>query len=302
MQALFSQLQAWYAPIRSELTDRKKILLMAQKAAIFTGLFLVLWMIGSWLPEGYDWQHYFKINRIHPIWTPWTRYIVEFLSPLGYGPVFAMTVIGLGVRTFRYSRSPLAMALAFLSLPTLWVLFMGNLDGLVLFGFLIMPAGIPMVLMKPQVAAFALLASKKWFVTAAVWGLLSLLVWGFWPVNMLGVMTPEWKLEYVQDINIFPWGLLVGLPLLWFSRGDQDLLMAAGSLATPHLFPYHFILLTPSLARMRWYWMLITWAVSWTPFLANWLGNWAWHFGNLMSICFWLGIYLNKSQPNSLSK
>ena len=69
--------------------------------------------------------------------------------------------------------------------------------------------------------------------------------------------------------------------------------MAAGSLATPHLFPYHFILLTPSLGRMKRPWMIATWLIAWTPLLANWLGPTAWHFGNLMSIFFWCGIYFS---------
>ena len=106
------------------------------------------------------------------------------------------------------------------------------------------------------------------------------------------VMTPAWKAEWTQDITLFPWGLLPGLVLLWFSRGDEDLLMAAGSLMTPHLFPYHFIVLMPALARMTWPWMLLTFFVSWTPLLANWFGPQAWRFGNLMSLCFWFGIYL----------
>lgn len=73
--------------------------------------------------------------------------------------------------------------------------------------------------------------------------------------------------------------------------------MAAGSLATPHLFPYHFIILMPSLGRMRLPWMLLTWVISWTPLLANWVGPIGWHFGNLMSLAFWFGIYLNKPKP-----
>lgn len=75
-----------------------------------------------------------------------------------------------------------------------------------------------------------------------------------------------------QDISLFPWGVLIAAPLMWFSRGDEDLLMAAGSFATPHLFPCHFIVLMPSLARMSRPWMLGTWLLCWTPLLANWLG------------------------------
>ncbi|MEI8132809.1 MAG: hypothetical protein WCG34_10270 [Leptolinea sp.] len=265
--------------ITSLLNTQEKQWHLLKTSGLFGLIFLALYWIGSFIPEGFDWKHYFQLGIIHPIWTPWSKYIVNFLSPLGFGFVFALSVIGLGLRTFRYSKSPIPLALALFSLPTLWVFWMGNLDGLVLFGMLIMPIGIPLVLMKPQVSAFILLSRRDWFLAGGFWFLVSLVIWGFWPINLLMVTTPQWKTEWVQDISIFPWGLLIGVPLMWFSRGDQDLLMAAGSLITPHLFPYHFIILMPSLARMRWYWMLLTWIISWTPLLANWLGPLAWHFG-----------------------
>jgi hypothetical protein len=296
MQPIFNEFKNNYERLTATLQDRQKTNLYLKKSLFYLVLFLILYGIGSLLPEGFDWRIFFKVSNIPSLWTPWTVYVTKLLAPFGYGIVFALTVLGIAIRAHRYKRSPYPIALAILSLPTIWVFFLGNLDGLVLFGMLFMPVGIPLVLMKPQVAAFALLARKDWFIAAAVWGLLSIIIWGFWPLNWLVVTSPEWKLEWTQDITLFPWGLLVGLPLLWFSRRDQDLLMAAGTLITPHLFPYHFIMLMPSLARMRWYWMLITWAVSWTPLLSNWLGPWAWHFGNLMSLCFWFGIYLSERE------
>lgn len=268
------------------------------RAAFWIFIFAASFCLGTFIPDGYDWIHYYKPGVLHPVWTPWSKAIVNFLSPLGYGFVFALSVIGITARTLKYNKSPYPLILVFLSLPTLWVFFMGNLDGLILFGMLIMPVGIPLVLMKPQLAAFTLLASRKWLVAGTVWVVVSLLIWDFWPKRFLMVTSAAWKSEWVQDISLFPWGLLIGLPLLYFSRGDQDLLMAAGSFMTPHLFPYHFIILMPSIARMRPLWMIITFLVSWTPLLANWLGPGAWHFGNLIGICCWIGVYLNKSVKN----
>jgi hypothetical protein len=72
------------------------------------------------------------------------------------------------------------------------------------------------------------------------------------------------------------------------------MLMAAGSFVTPHLFPYHFILVMPALARMKLGWMLAAWLLSWSPLLANWLGDEAWHFGNLFALVLWAGIYFGK--------
>lgn len=254
-------------------------------------LFLCLYAVGQFIPEGFDWSHYFSKGAVHPIWTPWTTTILKFLNwPL----VVAITLFAIIFRAYRYNRSPLAIALAVLSLPTLWVLFMGNLDGIVLAGLLLLPWGVPLASMKPQLSAFALLANKKSILAGVVWGLLTIVFWGLWPLNFTMALTPEWKVEWIQDISLFPWGALLAMPLLWFSRGDEDLLMAAGSFVTPHLFPYHFILLMPTLGRMKPGWMVATWLISWTPLIANWVGPIGWHMGNILGGCIWLGIYLNK--------
>ena len=234
-----------------------------------------------------------KRGHLHPIWTPWTTTILKFVNwPL----VVAITLLAIIFRAYRYNRSPLPIALAVLSLPTLWVLFMGNLDGIVLAGLLLLPWGVPLASMKPQLSAFALLAKKKSILAGVIWGLLTLVIWGLWPLNFTMALSPEWKVEWVQDISLFPWGALIALPLLWFSRGDEDLLMAAGSFVTPHLFPYHYILLMPALGRMKPAWMVATWLISWTPLIANWVGPIGWHMGNVLGGCLWLGIYLNKKK------
>lgn len=245
----------------------------------------------------FDWRMFFAKGLVSPVWTPWTVVIIRFLN---YSLVVAITLYSIIVRAYRYNKSPYPMALAILSLPTLWVLYLGNLDGIVLLGLLVLPLGAPLALMKPQLSAFALLANKKHIIAGIIWFLISLMIWGLWPLNLLTVLTPEWKTHWIQDITLFPWGLIIAIPLLWFSRGDQDLLMAAGSFATPHLFPYHFVVLMPALARMKIPWMIITWVVSWMPLLANWLGPGAWRFGNLLGLCIWCGIYFN-SKGNQTS-
>lgn len=254
-------------------------------------LFIALYLVGLIIPQGFDWEMYFSKGRIHPIWTPWTTIVIRFIN---WPFVVAITLFSIIFRAFSYNKSPIPIALAILSLPTIWVLYMGNLDGLVLAGLILLPWGIPLSLMKPQLSAFALLAKRNSFIAGIVWFLISLIIWGLWPVNFLMVLTPEWKAGWVQDITLFPWGLFIALPLLWLSRGDEDLLMAAGSFATPHLFPYHFILLMPAIARMNKFWMIICWAISWTPLSANWFGPIGWHMGNVLSGCIWIGISLSK--------
>jgi len=268
-----------------------------REIVIWFGLFILFYVIGLFLPEGFDWVVYYAPGTLHPIWTPWTTIILKFINwPL----VVAITLFAIILRSYRNNRSPWPIALAVLSLPTLWVLYMGNLDGLVLAGLLLLPWGVPLAAMKPQLSAFALLANKRSVIAGAVWGLITLAIWGLWPLNFAMALTPEWKVEWTQDISLFPWGALIALPLLWVSRGDEDLLMAAGSFVTPHLFPYHFILLMPALGRMKPAWMVATWLISWTPLIANWVGPIGWHMGNVLGGCLWLGIYLNKKKSAHL--
>lgn len=265
-----------------------------RQAAMVAALYLVLYALGTLLRPGFDWN---IISTQGPpdFWMPWTAWILAVISMPAQ---FALTVLGIGVRARRNGPSLLALTLALVSLPTLWVLFLGNLDGLVVLGLTLLPWGAPLVLLKPQVASFALLSNRRRIAATAVWLTVSLLIWGPWPAAWAELMQPDWRAEWVQDISLFPWGLLLALPLMWFSRGDDDLLMAAGSLGTPHLFPYHFIVLMPALARMKPTWMIVTWLTSWTPLLANWLGPDAWHFGNLLSVLFWLGIQRSRTKPS----
>ncbi|NPV78292.1 MAG: hypothetical protein HPY59_18200 [Anaerolineae bacterium] len=256
---------------------------------------LVLFAAGYFLPTGFDWERQYSKGIFPGFWMPWTRPLVSLLN---LPAVFAITILAIGVRAYRYRPSPMAILLALVSLPVLWVLHLGTLDGLSLLGMLLLPWGAPLVLIKPQIASFALLAGKRSLVVTVIWILISFAIWGFWPLGFREIFAPDWRVEWQQDISLFPYGLVLAIPLLWFSRGDQDLLMAAGSLATPHLFPYHFIVLMPTLARMRWYWMIAVWLVTWAPiFMANWWGPLFWHSGNLASIVFWLGIYYGAAQP-----
>lgn len=264
-----------------------------KSVVIWIGLFALFYLIGMAIPAGYDWAVDFSKGNFPSFWTPWTPVISSLLNwPL----IFAITVFSVTYRTYKYNRSPIAIALAILSLPTMWVLFLSNLDGLVLAGLLLLPWGAPLALMKPQLAAFAFLARKESLIAAVIWLLISLTIWGLWPMNFSTILSPEWRVTWANDISLFPWGLIIAFPLMWLSRGDEDLLMAAGSFATPHLFPYHFILVMPALGRMKPGWMIVSWLISWTPLLAQYIGPIGWHGGNILGICIWIGVYLNRKQ------
>jgi hypothetical protein len=273
-------------------SERAAVLRYVRITLTLTLAFAILYVVGSLIPVGFDWTCCFSTGSLGTFFVPWMYPIVRLFNPQS---IFAVTILALVLRMWHSHARAWRIALALISLPTLWLLFLGNVDGLVMVGLLLLPVlGVPLVLVKPQVASFSLLANRRSIAATLAWIAISIVLWGPWPLNFLGVGNAAWREAWPQDITLYPWGILLALPLLWWSRGDEDMLMAAGSLMTPHLFPYHFYVLMPALGRMNVFWALLSWAVSFTPLLANYWGPGAWHFGNLLSLTLWLGLYFRR--------
>ncbi len=272
---------------RREVQHDLRVLGIAAVAYVF-----LLWAT-SYIPVGFDWTHYFGAKVLPPFWMPWTYPVLDFLSPQ---VLSATAILGTALRIYQLRGKMSRLPLAILSLPMLWLLFKSDVDGLALMGLVLLPYGVPLLLLKPQLGAFALLANRRYFLAGAIWGVITVLIWGLWFTRLNLVGNAQWKIDWPQDISLLPWGMIIALPLMWLGRGDADMLMAAGSLITPHLFTYHFVLVMPAIARMSWLWAILCWAISFLPLLANWWGPWAWHLGNLLGLCLWIGLYLAKRQ------
>jgi hypothetical protein len=92
----------------------------------------------------------------------------------------------------------------------------------------------------------------------------------------------------------------VVLLLLWFSRGDMDMLMVAGTLATPHLIPYNYVVVLPAIARVRQWLAFILVVISWLPLSANWVGDWGWHMGHIFSMILWIALFQQRRRQQKL--
>ena len=160
--------------------------------------------------------------------------------------------------------------LALLTLPLFWTLFLGQIDGLVLLGVSGLPWLVPLALLKPQLAIFASLARKSYLAASLGFLGLSFLIWGFWPLRLFTTM--GYYQEFPQDIALKWWGIPLALVLLWFSRGDVDMLVAAGAFGTLHLVPYNLLLITPAISRLKPWSAAIACLLTWLPLSANWLG------------------------------
>ncbi len=256
--------------------------------AVLTGLFSLL---GFVLPAdgfiGFDWVNFFGQNRIPPFYPPWALLVTH---PLTWPLLIGLTLASFSLAVLLRSVSPFSAAISFFSLPLLWTLFLGQVDGLALLGVIGLPWLVPLALLKPQVSIFALGARRSYLVALFVFLMLSLIVWGLWPLKMLMVNSYYGEGRYAQDISLGLWGAPLFLATVWFSRGDVDMLMLSGSFVTFHLIPYNLLPLAPAITRLRPRNALIGVVLSWLPFSANWLGPAGWYLGWLYVVWLWLNL------------
>ena len=253
-------------------------------------------VIGSFLPAngfiGYDWVYYFSLGErgygldYYPPWMTLVRHLT-------WPGLIGLTFTGLALALYQRRASRLMMVAAFLSLPVFWVVFLGQLEGVVLFGLTGLPWLTPLATIKPQAAYLAFLARKEYLLGLLVWLLISMMIWGFWPLDMLQIKTYA-DIGEPHDISLWPWSIPLVLIMLWFSRGDVDMLMLAGTFLLPYLHPYHYFIVVPALARIRKWVAIGLIVISWLPLLANWFGPAAWYLGHLFPIILWLELYLKR--------
>jgi len=325
-----------------------------RKLAFYSLMAGLIAILAKFLPAGFDYVHVFAPHLIPIFYVPWTDAAMYWLS---WPVIVSITIVALMIAVQRRNHSPWTILLVIFSLPTIWVLLLGQLEGVALLGLLLMPWsipvwlldrwrrfarkewillallaaatvsgtiilsrsqgpwyyetnpanghqpevavamalllpwGVPVALLKPQLVAFAMFAHKNWLMTAMAWLLLSILIWGLWPPNLLGRIVPEIKAVQPQDVSLFPWSLIIALPMLWLSRGDADRLMAAGSLAVPTIHPYQYIVLMPALARLSPPWRILCWLCSFLPLTANYLGPQFWLTGNIFPLILWFSLW-----------
>lgn len=278
---------------KRDLTGWQYLLLVGGSALVFSAIGFFVKADGF---IGFDWYYAFSRGQLEPYYPPW----IVYLKWITWPGLIGLNCAGLFVALYQRRASLMVMAAAFFSLPLLWVLFLGQIDGIVLLGLTGLPWLTPLAFLKPQISAFAFLANKRWFVVFILWILFTMLIWGFWPLDMLN-HDAHWEKIFgkeitaqPQNISLWPWTIPVALVMLWLSRGDMDMLMLAGTIVTPHLIPYSYIIVLPAIARVKQWLAVSLVALTWLPFLANWLGPGAWQLGHLFPIILWFNLYLKR--------
>ncbi len=142
---------------------------------------------------------------------------------LGWGFLFVSSAVIFAMAAIRLGAKPVALTAFLLSPPVLHCLLNGNLDWLPALGFILPPQlGLFLLAIKPQmgsvVAVFWLVEAWRrggWREIARRFGplalglVLSLLVYGWWPLNMLKISqhTTWW------EASLWPTSIPVGLAL-----------------------------------------------------------------------------------------
>ena len=119
--------------------------------------------------------------------------------------------------------------MALLTPPVFMILWEGNIDGFVLLGLVALPLGVPLVMLKPTIAGWAVLARRQWFLWSVGFGLITLIVWRLWPLEMIGIFTTDYLHPMAMGWHNLGWPIaVIGIAMLLFTNADPIRLMAAG--------------------------------------------------------------------------
>jgi hypothetical protein len=227
---------------------------------------LVLLLCGSLpflynsMPDGTDWHRFFRpaaLALLHgenpyavpgyynPPWLLLPLLPIAVLPPpLGRLVLFLVSLAGFVTLTLRLKASPLASALFLAMPPVLICLNDGNVDWLPMLSVTLpAPWALIVAASKPQLG---LGLSVYYLVHSWRTGGIRMIAGNFWPVTLLGILSvvlyglppnPVAELSLVDwNRSLFPYGLPVGLLLLWEAlRHDRPL---AGMGASPFFSPY----------------------------------------------------------------
>lgn len=182
------------------------------------------------------------------LFPPWSYLLlspIAALSPdLGTAVIFVLTYMVYSFVIYRLNSNPWVIFAFLLNSFTFRNALNGNLDFLAVLGFILPPQiGLFFVLIKPQIgvgiALFWLIEAWRKgkirevirvFAPVTIAYLLSFLVYGFWPIRLIGMKHDAY------NASLWPIGIPIGILLLYKAIHDRNGLFAMGS--TPFLSPY----------------------------------------------------------------
>lgn len=158
-------------------------------------------------------------------------------------------------------HSPIAFVLVLISPLMLWDTFYVNLDWMVFGAVLLLPrCPVPafvLALVKPQIGiVVAVLALLELWKGRRYKTIAALMVFEVAIFAVSLSMGMQWGFMIARSGNwsLFPWSLLLGLPLAWYAlrRRDRFAGLAAAPLCSPYVGPQSWIAVLPAAARRWW--------------------------------------------------
>jgi len=177
---------------------------------------------------------------LNPPWTFVLLYPLALLPGRWGGVAIAfLSILAIAL----YLRSPAKLLAMSASAPFIFVIVLGQLDALVLYG-LMLPASLGplLILIKPQGAFLTVMnrISRHSLIILAGALMISILVWGFWPAEMLrtGLVPDE-----LRNASFFPYSLPLAPILLFYGiRKKSDALLCWATLCASPFFQTHSVL------------------------------------------------------------
>lgn len=251
---------------------------------------------------GHDWQVCFEARDgllpaagdCYDQYPPWTRWILRPLTALPWrlglsfhlGMTFMAVAVGTCQGAERYGE---AAVLAVLTPPVLMLMWIGQIDGMAMWGLMFLPLGMLWALTKPNITVWVLFARWQWIAWAAVLGLVSILIWGWWPGQLLAARSECTLHPAAMGWANLGWPVvLAGGLLLPFSGRHPLRLMAAGALLMPFLMPYHFLYLLPALGQVRGWKRWLLWLLVWTTAAVPAVGG----ITRYVALCFPIAVWV----------
>jgi len=223
---------------------------------------LLAWIVGNFIPEQIDLSRTYR---------PATREIISLRSPynvstfynppwiliplipiallpnsIGNGVLFLVSLIVLIYTAIRMGASRVSLLAFIFSFPVYFLLLFGQIDWLVLFGFVLPPQfGLVLIMSKPQIglpyAIFLMIESWRVggirsliraFLPATFLFIFSFLIFGFW----IKPLEPH-NFTAIYNLSLWPTGVVIGLVLLVkaIRKRDKVLSIAAGPFFSPYV-------------------------------------------------------------------
>jgi hypothetical protein len=226
----------------------------------------------------WDWQVCFEARdsllapagNCYDQYPPWTYWILRpwTILPWHIGLAFQLGILLMTVAVsvsrgaHRWAE---AVLLALLTPPVWMLMWLGQTDGLAMWGLMFFPLGMLWALTKPNITVWAVFARWQWVVWAAALGVVSLLIWGWWPGRLLAARGMCQTHPSAMGWGNVGWPILVlGLLLFPFSGRNPLRLMASGVMLMPFVMPYHFLMLLPALGKVHGWRRWLLWLLAWT--------------------------------------